>query len=415
MKRWHVLATVAAATALCAPALVAQADPGSKPNGPYLIDQQTVKLNSLRSYEQLVGGLETIVARSGGAATLAWGPYESNLGRGIPVVEIGHGPTAVMIIAQQHGNEMETSDSVVALVRNLAGSSAQARELREKLTMVFVPRVNVDGFDGKTADGTPIVDERGFTVPWRQNYDPRFTSSPFPSFYTNGRGYDINRYHAFRPECPVDNPNWPNITTGVTSCETVDWQPGDDYDFRLGNPVPEAKTVRALFDRYQPAVTLDFHHQGTLRDADGRMVTGSTLWPTAVATADRLEAVDAGARERFDRGQLLARKVVSVLVDSTDSYGYANISRYPGGTEPGISRNAYGLLGSGSVLLELRGGIGQKSNGYIQKIGYQVGMSVLAELAVDPDLGHVSTATADGLVLGQGVPNEEESAEGTNE
>jgi hypothetical protein len=410
MKRWHVLGIAVAAAALCAPALVAQADPGSTPNGPYVIDEQTVRLNSLRSYEELVSGLEGIVARSGGAATLGWGPYESNLGRGIPYVEIGDGPTAVMIIAQQHGNEMETSDSVVALIRHLAGSSAQAKELRDKLTMVLVPRVNVDGFDGETADGTPIIDERGFTVPWRQNYDPRFTSAPFPAFYLTGRGYDINRYHAFRPECPVDNPNWPNITTGVTSCENVDWQPGDDYDYRLGNPVPEAKTVRALFDRYEPVVAMDFHHQGTLRDADGRMVTGSTLWPTAAATADRLEAAfpDSGARERFDRGQLMARKVVSVLVDSTERYGYTNISRYPGGTEPGISRNAYGLLGSGSVLLELRGGVGQKSNGYIQKIGYQVGMSVLAELAVDAELDHVPTTTADDLEFGQGIPGDEE-------
>lgn len=61
----------------------------------------------------------------------------------------------------------------------------------------------------------------------------------------------------------------------------------------------------------------------------------------------------------------------------------------------------------------LRGGIGQKSNGYIQKIGYQVGMSVLTEIARDPALGHVSTATADGLQLGTPVssPHGEEGGE----
>ena len=46
--------------------------------------------------------------------------------------------------------------------------------------------------------------------------------NPLPGFYSRGRGYDINRYHAFRPECPLDNPNYPNITTGVVSCETAD-------------------------------------------------------------------------------------------------------------------------------------------------------------------------------------------------
>ena len=47
-----------------------------------------------------------------------------------------------------------------------------------------------------------------------------------------------------------------------------------------------------------------------------------------------------------------------MIAQTLAQYPYADLSRYPGGTEPGISRNAYGLLGSGSVLLELRGGIG---------------------------------------------------------
>lgn len=396
-----------------------------QPGGPWVTDEQTESLASLRSYDQLLGDLETIAKRSEGVATLAYGRYTSNTGRGIPYVVVGNGPTAIIIAAQQHGNEMETSDSVVALVRNVVGNSAEATMLREKLTMVFVPRVNVDGFDGVNPDGTPLRDLNGNTPPWRQNYDPRFgPGASLPGFYQRGRGYDINRYHAFRPQCPHDNPNWPNLTTGVTSCETAEYfgGVGAAYDFRLGNPVPEAKTVRWLFDKFQPAVIMDFHHQGTLVDDDGRMITGSTLWPTAVGTADRLEAVDPGARARFDRGQLMGKKVVSVLVDAIQKYGYANISRYPGGNEPGISRNAYGLLGSGSVLLELRGGIGTKSGGYIQKIGYQVGMAVLRELAASPVLADISTATADGLQFGDGVGNPrneegggEESEEGTNE
>ena len=84
---------------------------------------------------------------------------------------------------------------------------------------MLVPRVNVDGFDGELADGTPITDANGNTTPWRHNFDPRFTTGPVPAFYQRGRGYDINRYHAFRPECPFDNPNWPNI--GPTGCHQL--------------------------------------------------------------------------------------------------------------------------------------------------------------------------------------------------
>ena len=136
----------------------------------------------------------------------------------MPYVVIGHGPTAVMIVAQQHGDEMETSDSAVNLVRTLSNNSMESKTIRAALKVIVVPRVNVDGFDGDNADGTPLTDATGTAVPpWRQNWDPRFTVNPLPAFYQRGRGYDINRYHAFRPECPLDNPNYPNITTVAAS------------------------------------------------------------------------------------------------------------------------------------------------------------------------------------------------------
>jgi ABC-2 type transport system ATP-binding protein len=88
-------------------------------------------------------------------------------------------------------------------------------------------------------------------------------------------------------------------------------------------------------------------------DAEGHMVTGSTLWPNATATADAL-----GIRPQFDQVVFRSKQVVSTLVEAVSNYGYANFSRYCGTTPPGISRNAHGLLGSASVLLEMRGDIG---------------------------------------------------------
>jgi hypothetical protein len=82
-------------------------------------------------------------------------------------------------------------------------------------------------------------------------------------------------------------------------------------------------------------------------------------------------------------------------VDSSNAH--ANFSRYPGTTPPGISRNAYGLLGSASVLVGLRG-VGQKANGYIAKTGFVAGMSVVEALA-DRSLYTTDIAPADALVL----------------
>lgn len=389
---------------LATDAAFAQGGPPTIPGGPY---GENNSLSSLRSYDQLVHAVEQSIAKGHGVTTLHWAPWTSNTGRRVPYVVIGTGPTAALIISQQHGNEMETSDSAVALIRTLVNHSAASKFIRERLTVVVVPRVNVDGFDGENTDGTPISDTAGRIPPWRQNYDPRFTTNPLPAFYARGRGYDINRYHAFRPECPLDNPNFPNITTGVVSCETEDVDSRGNYgiaDLARGNPVPEAKNVRWLYDRFSPLVALDMHHQGT-RVHDGKMVTASTLWPTAVLTAQRLQTVDGNALARFNSGVDMAKRVVVVIAQTLAQYPYADLSRYPGGTEPGISRNAYGLLGSGSVLLELRGGIGTKSGGYIQKIGYHASMAIVEELAKNAALAHIDPNLAEVLVIpANGMP-----------
>ena len=405
LKRVCTSIALAVATMLT-PAWAQSEGPTTVPNGPY---GDNDSLSSLRSYEQLVEALESSVKTSQGAATLHAAHWTSNSGRTVPYVVIGNGPTAVMIVAQQHGDEMETSDSAVNLVRTLSNNSMESRTIRAALTVIVVPRVNVDGFDGKKADGTPLTNATGTQIPpWRENWDPRFTVNPLPAFYARGRGYDINRYHAFRPECPLDNPNYPNINTvaGVSTCETadLDTKPGSTYNLALGNPVPEAKNIRRLNDQYKPVVVLDMHHQGT-RVHDGKMVTASTLYPTAVQTADRLLGVDPGARARFDKGQTMAKRVVTLIAQTLAQYPYADLSRYPGGTEPGISRNAYGLLGAGSVLLELRGGIGTKSGGYIQKIGFHAAHAIVRELANDPTLMAYPPEMADVLVVpanGQG-------------
>ena len=395
------LGAAACAAALTALPALSQDGPSTVPNGP---NGDNDSVASLRTYDQLIKSLESSVHTSKGAAELRYAPYTSNTGRKVPYVVIGRGSTAAMIIAQQHGDEMETSDSAANLVRTLVNNSQSSQAIRAALTVIVVPRVNVDGFDGENADGTPITDAAGNTPPWRQNYDPRFTVNPLPAFYQRGRGYDINRYHAFRPECPLDNPNFPNLTTGVTSCETKDIDSKGPYLVSEGNPVPEAKNIRWLNDQFKPVVALDMHHQGD-RVHDGQLVTASTLYPTAVGTATRLLAVDPNAMTRFVAGQTMAKRVVVLIAQTLAQYPYANLSRYPGGTEPGISRNAYGLLGSGSVLLELRGGIGTKSGGYIQKIGYHASMAIVEQLARDPSLAAYSPDMADILVVpANGLP-----------
>jgi predicted deacylase len=360
MRRTLVAALAVLSVSAAAPAV---ADPQSTPNGPWP-GENPPNIAALRSYEQLWSTLEAIEGRAQGAFELTSAPLTSNTGRDIPVVTIGDGPTGLMIIAQQHGDEYVVSEAMIELIRDLSGNSASDRAIRDALTVAIVPRVNVDGFD---AD---VQDIFGNTPPWRQNYDPSCTVSPCDPFYARGRGYDINRYHSYTSN-PFDHP----------------YLPGDDNL----NPVPESIAMRLLYEQYQPEIVIDFHHQGSYVDADGQLITGSTMWPNAVDTAAEL-----GILPEFEQAITLSKQVVSTMVTELSQYGYANITRYPGTETPGIARNAYGLLGSGSVLFEMRGGIYTQSNGYITKTAYQAAKAVV-EAAADGSLFTASTAPADNL------------------
>ncbi|MGH3143228.1 MAG: M14 family zinc carboxypeptidase [Gaiellales bacterium] len=347
MKR---LITFAAVVALVPVGLMANAvaEPQSKPNGPWPGENPS-SLAAIHSYEELWSTLESIEHRAQGSFDLSPAPLTSNTGRQIPVVTVGDGPTSVMYVANQHGDEFVVSEGMINLIRSISGNSQSAVALRDALTVTVVPRVNVDGFD---AD---VTDLSGDTTPWRQNYDPSCATAPCDPFYEIGRGYDINRYHSYSDNA-YDHP----------------YRAGDDNL----NPVPEAIATRLLWEERQPELVIDFHHQGSYVDEDGGLITGSTMWPNAEAEAEAL-----GIADEFAETVTRSKRAVSVLLTELEQYGYANITRYPSTTTPGIARNAYGLLGSASVLFELRGDIDAKSNGYIAKTAEVAGMSVLEAVA----------------------------------
>ncbi len=139
--------------------------PDATPGGPWS-DGDDDQISAIHSYEELWKALETIEGRARGSFDLSAAPLTSNTGREIPVVTIGDGPTSIMYVANQHGDEYVVSEGMLSLVRSISGGSKQAQAIRENLTVTVVPRVNVDGFD---AD---VTDAQGNTTPWRQNYDP---------------------------------------------------------------------------------------------------------------------------------------------------------------------------------------------------------------------------------------------------
>jgi hypothetical protein len=331
--RRHILVTAAAVAAITATAPTATAAPQTIPNGPWVQERQHVSLERLHSYDEMVTALRRIERSSHGRVSLEV-IGQSNEGRDLYLARVGTGPTKVLYITQQHGNEPLGTEAALQLLGRLGnGGGAGWNAILSRITLLVVPKVNPDGSERFQ----------------RQNHDPDCAGA----FCTPGVGFDVNRWHdpAVAPEV---------------------------------NPVPEAAAVQRAFARYQPSFVVDFHHQGSYVSDDGDLITTSIFWPSAAGVpADALA---------------LSRQTCVVINDTLSHYGFAEVSQYPGTLPRGIARNAYGLLGASSVLVEFRGGIGQKSAGMLVRTAYTI-MGALAESIAEGTVYAQDPARADDIPL----------------
>jgi hypothetical protein len=196
-----------------------------------------------------------------------------------------------------------------------------------------------------TVDIVVRANPDGHVHDWRYNFDP----AADPEFGEKGKGYDINRYH---------NPSM---------------APAD-------NPVPEAAAIQRAYAEFQPRIVMDYHMQGRYLDADGREITASMMWPTNAGMTPAL--VDAA-------------KQVTVVAQRAVTLVGGNVSQYPGGDYEGIARNAYGLRGSASVLLELSAIDDEQS----QIRSAYAAMLAVVQTAADGSLDRVDPTRADAIPL----------------
>lgn len=347
------------------------------PGGPWISDKQNVSLSRLSSYDELVNRLYQIEGSSKGLVELEV-IGQSNFGKNLYMAKVGDpSKTPVMIMTQQHGNEHLTTEAALKLLKELGTGSENVQGFLDELYVLVIVRVNPEGaelstrgntdFDAPPRDSRDCFDDDG-------NVDPAKIDQGrgvFSTTYVDPEGilypnYDINRYHwadwsqSWQIRC---NP-------GLTGRHF------DPYQC----PVPEAVAVLNAFQRYQPVWMADFHHQGTYVTDDGESVTSSILWP-------RNENV---LPEHVD----LSKQLCVKIYDHMMQFGFATVTLYPGGTFAGIARNAYGLAGSGSILVELKGGIGQKQSGMIIKHAYEQMWSIL-EATADGSLYDIDPARSD--------------------
>lgn len=236
-----------------------------------------------------VGRALARVARAGDGRVRLGVAGRSNEHRPLRLATVGTGPARLLYVTQQHGDEPLGTPAAVRALWALGVPDTAWHRWLRS-------RVTIDIVVQANPDGA-VRNQR-------YNHDPGATGE----YSEPGVGYDINRFH--NPLTPIED-----------------------------NPVPEARAILRRWHATHPQIVVDYHMQGRYLQPDGRETTASILWPTTALAGEAA----------VTRSQQLAVRNHDAMTDVAG----ACVSRYPGGDYEGIARNAYGILGSASLLVEL--------------------------------------------------------------
>lgn len=354
---WKVLSSAALAASILAPQ-VSFAE-GAKP-----VTEENVSINGFVDYEELKKKLSQLEKSSNGLVQVE-SAGKTNQGRDIFTARVGHGDKVVLIQSEIHGNEKTGTVALLNILQQLGSSqSAEAKRIREELTIVAIPIMNADGSE---------LDRRGNVMTWEEvqeqfpqlhNAQPTwnyYTRSLQGDDYSQAPGFDVNR--DFNPD--------------------LNYVPkAEDFPGNSSTPgwyiTPESQTVRDVYKGLQEEfgsveVFLDLHHQGFYKiegtDEDVTMSISADFVPDP-SSPEGAKYSKYAENYRFD----FSRQLNVALYDALQQKGnsvFTNISLYDQDLDlPGTALGSFALNGSGVVLFEVKGqtqNYGQKMKGQLVK------------------------------------------------
>ncbi|GAB4099628.1 M14 family zinc carboxypeptidase [Sinomonas halotolerans] len=287
----------------------------------------SIQTSALHTYDSMVAELMAQDAKQPAMELEVIG--QSVKGRDLYLAKYISDPSkpTILYLTQQHGNEQLTTEGALAFIRSLGTASTSG--VLEGVNILVVPMLNPDGAMG----------------------DVDF---PLDDYVADG-GRHLTRYNAVGVDLNRDH---------VTRLQ------------------PETRALHEnVMAKYAVDYMIDLHHQGTQSEVDGKLVSGSILYPTS-PTVD--PAVVEGSK-----------RLGAVVYNAIQPTGWGHLGKYIGGTANTISRNGIASeYGISTLLFEMRGmsdhfyepyALGQKSNGYL------IRQTVLA-------LGATARAVADGSI-----------------
>lgn len=406
---------------------MAYATPQSKPNGPYIENEQNISLSSLMTNQQLYDTLTKIAARSNGKMKLEIAGYSNanpiNLmeKKGYPlyVVKFGDADPAkkrVMITSQIHGNEPIGTEAAVDLMQKLASGGKEVDDILSQVSIWFMPRINPDGA-ANTYEGNPYPTR--YTHQTWSPLDIGLATDTTPPWYynpvgseraqnNNGTvvygipGYDENRDFNPNLDLRIENIDSTVVQTALNDRSTNRSTKGGFF------VTPEARIVTKVFQEFKPDVYFDLHHRGfnTVSDTDNRSVIIQVAAVVSTGTykddfSDKTLTVSPATLELGKQVNVLGYQS---LQRGTSDFGA--IQKYPNVDLPGTSLGAFNLNGAAIMLIEIKGqtqSLGQKERGKLVQTVKEPVYAVFKALAdgsisdIDADLYDQIPVSANGI------------------
>lgn len=277
--------------------------------GPDYGGHETVNTSILHTYDSMVSELTQQDAKQDALELEVIG--QSVKGRDLYLAKYLSDPgnPTILFLTQQHGNEQLTTEGALEVIKHLGAGRMDG--VLDDINILVLPMLNPDGAMGDVdfpLDDYIAAGDRHLT---------RY----------NANNVDINRDHVAKTQ-----PEIQALHENVLSAYDIDYM-------------------------------IDLHHQGTQSRVDGRLVSGSILYPT---TPDVDPVVLEGSK-----------RLGAIVYQSVDPTGWGHLGKYVGGTANTIARNGIAAEYDISTLLfEMRGMsdhenpgavLGQKSNGYLRQ------------------------------------------------
>ncbi|GAA2603739.1 M14 family zinc carboxypeptidase [Actinomadura fulvescens] len=274
---------------------------------------------------------------------------KSNRGRTIYTATVGTGKKVFLVTSEIHGNEKTGTTALLRILKWLGTSgSPEAKRLRRTVTFVAVPKINPDGAE---------LDRRGNDNAWAevQKDFPQLAGRP-PAWnylntslqgddYTKRPGFDLNR--DFNPNLKY-----------VPKPEDVPGESAKPGWFLN----PESQTLRDIYTKLRARkgkvdVYVDLHHQGACvrEDAQNRLLDVAVDYPPLPDKFFEPGGKYAAYAKTY--AKKLSKQLAVSAFRGIEKRGYIG-ARYPHAPTrdlPGQARCSLAMIGTGTVLFEVRG------------------------------------------------------------